>query len=217
MAGRNNRPNPRNVPTDDTIERERRVVELRRTGMTWDAIAVQVKFKSRGAAQTAYKRAFARVVSPEVELRRLEVADDLELLRRAALPGALRGDPKLITAMLQIEDRVVELFGLAHRHGVAERELAATERNADKWLAVLREFLELQGLANDAAALANMQAVLMRAHSAQVLELEGGDVVDAELVEDEPPAVRRPAPRKAPARKATKAAPARRAKSGGAA
>lgn len=100
------------TPTADVIERERRVLELRRAGVSFDLIATQVGYRDRGAAYKAYKRALARTLQqPAAELRDLEV-DRLDRLLTAVWPKALRGDLAAVDRVLRVAERRARLLGL---------------------------------------------------------------------------------------------------------
>lgn len=100
------------TPAADVIERERRVLELRRAGVSFDVIATQVGYRDRGAAYKAYKRALARTLQqPAAELRDLEV-DRLDRLLTAVWPKALRGDLAAVDRVLRVAERRARLLGL---------------------------------------------------------------------------------------------------------
>lgn len=119
--------NRKNVPTAATIEREKRVLELRRAGVTFDAIAEQLAFADRGAAYKAFTRALARTLQqPAAELRELEL-DRLDRLQAAVWAAAMRGDLKAIDRILRIAERRARLMGLDHTDGIAERQVRLQE------------------------------------------------------------------------------------------
>ena len=108
------------------IAREAQVLELRRAGLTFQAIADQIdgppKY-DRAAAYLDFKRALARVVAPQVnEVRDLE-ADRLDRLQVAVWAKALRGDLKAVDRVIRISERRSRLLGLDHADGVADRVL----------------------------------------------------------------------------------------------
>lgn len=103
---------PRRPPSDETLEKERRTLELRRAGHTFDHIARQLDYYDEGGAYKAYKRALARTLQqPAAEIRELAV-DRLDKLLTTIWDTALEGDPKAIETVLKIETRRAQLLGL---------------------------------------------------------------------------------------------------------
>lgn len=94
------------------IEKERKVLELRLMGVTFDVIAQQVGYASPGSAHNAYKRALLRTLrEPAQELRELEVAR-LDKLLSSIWTKALRGEIPAIQTSIKIMERRAKLLGL---------------------------------------------------------------------------------------------------------
>ncbi|MEU8040910.1 hypothetical protein [Streptosporangium sp. NPDC049078] len=130
------------VPTDDTIQRERKVLELRRAGVTFDAIAEQLNYADRGAAHKAFKRALIRTLQePAAELRDLEL-DRLDRLQVAMWAQAMRGDVQAVDRVLRIMERRARLIGLDHADGVAERQVRLQEQQGAMLADVIRGALD---------------------------------------------------------------------------
>lgn len=92
--------------------RAAQALNLRKLGLTYDAIAQQVGYGSRGAAYTAVQRELARTLQePADELRKLE-AQRLDDLYRAMIPKALKGDGWSVDRCLRIMERRAALLGL---------------------------------------------------------------------------------------------------------
>jgi hypothetical protein len=188
------------VPTDETLARERRVLELRRAGVSFDQIASTVGYTARGAAHKAFMRALSRtLVQPAQELRDLE-ADRLDRMQVQVWERALRGDDKAILTVLRIMERRARLLGLDHADGLAEKALAMTEEAGRRQIAEMQTFLTNLGLDGDVRARAEAAAYFGRLRIA--LELESGELIDVDP-DLPPPAKRRAAkaPAKAPARR----------------
>ena len=84
------------VPDPALVDREIRVLEERRAGLTFHAIAQRVGYADASGAYLAYKRAIQRTMQqPADELRTAEL-DRLDRLQLAAWPNAMRGDNKSI-------------------------------------------------------------------------------------------------------------------------
>lgn len=96
----------------DTVEKQRRCLDLRRAGVTYDVIAEQVGYSNAGAAYNAVKSALkATLQEPADEIRVLE-SDRLDRLERALWPAALNGDQGAIDRILRISERRARLLGL---------------------------------------------------------------------------------------------------------
>jgi hypothetical protein len=96
----------------ELMERERQVVELRRTGATWEGIAQAVGYSNAGGAYKAYQRAMARVFDqPTKELRNAEL-DRLDRLQRAFWKDAVDGNVRSADFILRVIDKRAKLLGL---------------------------------------------------------------------------------------------------------
>ena len=103
------------APKPAILDKEQKVVSLRREGFTWDQIAKEVGYASPSGASDAYYRASYRVVQEDVDqLRQLE-NDRLDYLLNAVWDNALAGDYKAVEACLKIMARRAKLLGLDTR------------------------------------------------------------------------------------------------------
>lgn len=132
--GRNgHRPGGKPVLTEEVEAKELRVLKLRRSGLTFDAIAssqwqwppgegeTRRLYSDRGAAHKAYRAALDRAYRPDVtEARQLEDGR-LDDLLAAVYPKALRGDIGAANTAIRIGERRARLWGLDHADGIAER------------------------------------------------------------------------------------------------
>ena len=106
MANQNKQPDP------ETIDREIKVLELRRAGLTWQKIADEVGYADPTGAYAAYKRAVKRVLQePADEVRQQEI-DRLDRLQVAVWPRAMKGDDRAINTILRLMERRAKLLGL---------------------------------------------------------------------------------------------------------
>lgn len=97
----------------ESAERRRRVLELRKKALTFDAIAKLVGLGSRQAAQQAYKRAIAEITrEPAEEARTLELERTDRMLRGLIKKGAFDGDTTAVLAMCRVLDRRAKYLGL---------------------------------------------------------------------------------------------------------
>ena len=97
-------------------------LNLRKLGMTYEQIAQQCGYGSRGAAYHAVQRELARTLQePADELRKLE-AQRLDDLYRAMIPKALKGDGWSVDRCLRIMERRAALLGLDYRPDQAQAQ-----------------------------------------------------------------------------------------------
>ena len=82
----------RKYPLHETIEKERKVLEMRLLYATWNQIAEAAGFASAGAAYNAYKRALTRTLQEPADEIRQQERERLDRLAQVYLPQALRGD-----------------------------------------------------------------------------------------------------------------------------
>ena len=100
------------VPDPEQLDREVKVLELRRAGLTWQRIAEEVGYADHSGAYAAYKRAMKRVLQqPAEELRNAEL-DRLDRLQLAVWQKAMRGESNAINSILRIMERRARLLGL---------------------------------------------------------------------------------------------------------
>lgn len=100
------------VPEPAQIDREYKVLELRRAGLTWQRISEQVGYADPSGAYAAYKRAIKRTLQqPADELRQAEL-DRLDRLQLAAWPRAMQGDTQSIGTIIRLMERRARLLGL---------------------------------------------------------------------------------------------------------
>ena len=107
----------RKTPPPEQIDKEKQVLELKRSGATWDAIAEVVGYANGSGAFKAYQRAMTRTLQqPADELRDAEI-DRLDRLQRAYWFEAIgsKDQPpvhKSAEIVLKIIDRRAKLLGL---------------------------------------------------------------------------------------------------------
>ena len=100
------------TPPPAVLEKEIKIIELRRAGVTWEKIALETGFKNASGAYKMYQRAAERMVRPHLEEYRDIQLDRLERLHMAVWPRAKDGDIRAIDAALRIGDREAKLLGL---------------------------------------------------------------------------------------------------------
>ena len=100
------------IPAPELIDKEIKVLELRRAGLTWQSIAEETGYADHTGAYAAYKRAIKRTMQqPADELREQEL-DRIDRLQLAAWPNAMKGDTKSIMTIVKLMERRARLLGL---------------------------------------------------------------------------------------------------------
>jgi len=96
----------------ETAERERKALELRKAGATFDQIAEQCGYADKSGAFYAIKRALSDIVPPAVEELRTLDSERLDRLLLSVWKQALDGDLKAVDRALRILDQRARLLGL---------------------------------------------------------------------------------------------------------
>lgn len=100
---------------EERKDRDLRVLELRRAGVTFDRIASQVGFASRATALKAYRRALEATGGPLIDrdAARVEQVDRMDRLLSVFWPKAMKGDLEASREVRQIERLRAYLLGTA--------------------------------------------------------------------------------------------------------
>lgn len=100
------------VPDPELIDRELKVLELRRAGLTWHRIAEESGYADASGAYVAYKRAMKRTLQqPADEIREQEL-DRIDRLQLALWPNAMKGSERAIVTIVRLMERRAKLLGL---------------------------------------------------------------------------------------------------------
>ena len=100
------------VPSPELVDKEVKVLELRRAGLTWQRIAEETGYADHTGAYAAYKRAIKRTMQqPADELREAEL-DRVDRLQLALWPKAMKGDNASINTIIRLMERRARLLGL---------------------------------------------------------------------------------------------------------
>ena len=100
------------VPSPELVDKEVRVLELRRMGFTWARIAEQTGYADHTGAYAAYKRAIKRTQQqPADELREQEL-DRIDRLQLALWPNAMKGNAQAVSTIIRLMERRSKLLGL---------------------------------------------------------------------------------------------------------
>ena len=96
----------------ELLEKERKVVELRQMGITYEVIAKETGYASASGAYHAYERALARYPRETIDKKK-DLADArIERLMAAVWTRALRGEIPAIMATIKLFERQAKLLGL---------------------------------------------------------------------------------------------------------
>lgn len=116
--------------TIKSIDRERKALELRRSGLTYDAISQEIGWTEPSAAHKAVKRAIKRSMQDVGEdVLELEVAR-LDRLMEAIWDQAVGGDLQCLDRVLKIAERRAKLLGIdapARQHVEIEAYMGGTD------------------------------------------------------------------------------------------
>ena len=100
------------VPDPELVDREIKVLELRRAGLTWQRISEETGYADASGAYLAYKRAIKRTMQqPADELREQEL-DRIDRLQLALWPKAMKGDNASVNTIVRLMERSARLIGL---------------------------------------------------------------------------------------------------------
>jgi hypothetical protein len=100
------------VPDPELVDREVKVLELRRAGLTWQRISEETGYADASGAYLAYKRAIKRTQQqPADELREQEL-DRIDRLQLALWPKAMKGDNASVNTIVRLMERRARLLGL---------------------------------------------------------------------------------------------------------
>jgi hypothetical protein len=109
LRGRNSPTSPRRL---SVAEKRRRALDLRKAGASFDRIAQEVGYKSKGAAYNAVKAALEETLrEPAAEVRKLEL-ERLDRLFLVVWARALNGDKEALDRCLHIIRQRAGLEGL---------------------------------------------------------------------------------------------------------
>jgi hypothetical protein len=96
----------------ETAERERKALELRKAGASFDEIAKALDYADKSGAFYAIKRALSDIVPPAVDEMRTLEGERLDALLAAVWKQAMDGDLKAVDRVLRIIDQRARLLGL---------------------------------------------------------------------------------------------------------
>lgn len=137
----------------DTAERYRRVVDLKKAGLTYDQIAAEVGYADRSGAKHALDAALERWGTDSVGSLRMVQNEQLDDLWRRVFAAIAQGDLTQIDRALKILKRRADLWGMdaPRQHEIAGPGGSALRTDVgDLLMSRLEELRERQGpLAED--------------------------------------------------------------------
>jgi hypothetical protein len=100
------------TPDPDMLEKEAKIIELRRVGFTWEIIAKELGYANASGAYKAYQRLSDRFIRPNLEEYRDMELDRLDRLHATYWAKATKGETKAAEMVLKIIDKRAKLLGL---------------------------------------------------------------------------------------------------------
>lgn len=100
------------VPSPELVDKEMKVLDLRRAGLTWTRIAEEVGYADHTGAYAAYKRAIKRTMQQPADELRTQELDRLDRLQLAIWPNAMKGDTRAVLTIVRLMERRAKLTGL---------------------------------------------------------------------------------------------------------
>ena len=100
------------VPSPELVDKEMKVLDLRRAGLTWVRIAEEVGYADHTGAYAAYKRAIKRTMQQPADELRSQELDRIDRLQLAVWPAAMKGDTRAVLTIIRLMERRAKLTGL---------------------------------------------------------------------------------------------------------
>ena len=134
--------------TPEVAERYRRVVDLKKAGLTYDQIAHELGYADRSGAKRALDAAIDRWGTESIDSLRMIQNEQIDDLFRRAMAAILEGDLGQIDVAIRLMKRRAELFGLdaSKRHEISGLDGGAIKTDVgDMLIARLTELQARQG------------------------------------------------------------------------
>lgn len=143
-------------------EKQRKALELRKTGASYEQIAHFVGYKDQSGARKAVVRAFNQVIQePVTELRTLQV-ERLNHMLMTLWPKVQQGDETAINTTLRVMDKMDALQGTEQAQSVQVQQnnsILVVDGNKDDFINAARKMAGL-GIQHDGTNFAAQQAAL---------------------------------------------------------
>lgn len=134
MAGkseRNGEPKGGELRRISAAEKQRLVLELRKSGATFEEIAEQAGYASKSGAYKAFETALKKTLQePADELRQI-ARERLNKMLNSLWPYVLKGSPRHTEVALKIMDREAALLGLDAPKQVEDHRIVSMQVMAD--------------------------------------------------------------------------------------
>ncbi len=134
--------------TPEVAERYRRVVDLKKAGLTYDQIAHELGYADRSGAKRALDAAVDRWGTESITSLRMIQNEQIDDLFRRAMAAILEGDLGQIDVAIRLMKRRAELFGLdaSKKHEISGIDGGAIKTDVgDMLIARLTELQSRQG------------------------------------------------------------------------
>lgn len=113
-------------------ERQRRALQMRKSGSTFDQIAKAVGYSNESGARKAVFTALKKLVQePAEELKKLEL-ERMDVMIQSLWPDVLQGKPRSIEVALKVMDRRAALLGLDAPKQVEDHRIVSMQVMADQ-------------------------------------------------------------------------------------
>lgn len=146
----------------EVAERYRRVVDLKKAGLTYDQIATELGYADRSGAKRALDSAIDRWGTESIESLRIVQNEQIDDLWRRVLTAILEGDLTHVPTAIRLMKRRAELFGL---DAPKQHEISGTDGGAlhtdvgDMLIARLEELKARQSDSEEEADRAPLQHI----------------------------------------------------------
>jgi hypothetical protein len=125
--------------TIEAYEKDRRALELRKEGLTYEEISEQLGYSTPSASYKAVMRRLRDMDRPAVSmLRELEV-QRLDAMLYAVWNDVLQGDAGAVSTALKISERRSRLLGLDAPHSIEAR----SRIDVLSWNQAIRDFIDI--------------------------------------------------------------------------
>tara|TARA_B100000131_G_scaffold265524_1_gene263099 strand:- start:166 stop:696 length:531 start_codon:yes stop_codon:yes gene_type:complete len=134
--------------TPEVAERYRRVVDLKKAGLTYDQIASELGYADRSGAKRALDAALERWGTESVTSLRMIQNEQIDDLFRRVMTAILEGDLSQVDVAIRLMKRRAELFGLdaSKRHEISGLDGGSIKTDVgDMLIARLTELQARQG------------------------------------------------------------------------
>ena len=132
----------RKAPTPELVDKERQVLELRRTGMSYSDLAKAVGYQGPGEAWKACQRALTKTLQEPADAVRHFELERLDAFLTYLWPKIERGDTRSIDTALRTMDRRAKYLGI---DAPTKAQIEVTTYDGDSVDSEIKRLVELLG------------------------------------------------------------------------